>query len=72
MRLWLSRGKPPLGLDGKARAEMTIEDGAPVLRRSASPARTGWSEAARRIAEAGNDELAMGEFGNADDPELVW
>ena len=61
-----------LGLDGKAGAEMTIEDGALVLRRPASPARTGWAEAARRIAEAGDDELVMGEFGNAEDSELVW
>jgi antitoxin MazE len=61
-----------LGLDSKAGAEMTIEDGALVLRRPASPARTGWADAARRIAEAGDDELAMGEFGNAEDSELVW
>jgi len=61
-----------LGLDRNAGAEMTIEDGALVLRRPARPARTGWAEAARRIAEAGDDELVMGEFGNADDPESVW
>ena len=61
-----------LGLDSKAGAEMTIEDGALVLRRPASPARTGWAEAARKIAEAGDDELVMGEFGNAEDSELVW
>lgn len=61
-----------LGLDSKVGAEMTIEDGALVLRKPASPARTGWAEAARRIAETGNDELVMGEFGNAGDSELVW
>jgi antitoxin MazE len=61
-----------LGLDSKAGAEMTIEDGALVLRRPASPARTGWADAARRIAAAGDDELVMGEFGNEEDPELVW
>ena len=61
-----------LGLNSKAGAEMTIEDGALVLRRPSSPARTGWAEAARRIAESGDDALVMGEFGNADDPELVW
>jgi antitoxin MazE len=32
----------------------------------------GWAEAARSIAEAGDDELVMGEFGNAEDSELVW
>lgn len=61
-----------LGLDSKVGAEMTIEDGALVLRRPANPARAGWAQAARRIAEAGDDELVMGEFGNAEDTELVW
>ncbi len=61
-----------LGLNGEAGAEMTIEDGALVLRRPAKPARKGWAEAARKIAEAGDDELVMGEFGNAADSELDW
>ena len=61
-----------LGLSGEAGAEMTIEGGALVLRRPASPVRTGWAEAARKIAEAGDDTLVMGEFGNAADTELVW
>ena len=61
-----------LGLDSKVGAEMTIEDGALVLRGPASSARTGWTEAGRRIAEAGDDELVLGEFGNAEDSELVW
>jgi antitoxin MazE len=43
-----------------------------VLRRPANPVRTGWAEAARKIAEAGDDALAMGEFGNAADAELAW
>lgn len=61
-----------LGLDAKSGVEMTVEDGALVLRRPASPARVGWAEAARTIAEAGDDQLVMGEFGNAEDSELVW
>jgi antitoxin MazE len=61
-----------LGLNAEAGAEMTIESGALVLRRPASPVRTGWAEAARKIAEAGDDALAMGEFGNAADAELAW
>lgn len=43
-----------------------------VLRRPASPARKGWAEAAKKIAEAGDDALTMGEFGNAEDSELAW
>ena len=51
---------------------MAIEDGALILRRPASQARKGRAEAARRIAEAGDDELLMGEFGSAEDSEVVW
>ena len=51
---------------------MTVEGDALVLRKPASPARAGWAEAARKIAEAGDDRLVMGEFGNAADKELDW
>ncbi len=51
---------------------MTIEGDALVLRRPASRLRTGWAEAARKIAEAGDDTLVMGEFANPSDTELVW
>ena len=61
-----------LGLNGEAGAEMTIEGGALVLRRPASPARKGWAAAAKKIAEAGDDALVMGGFGNAEDTELAW
>jgi len=61
-----------LGLSRETGAEMTVEAGALVLRVPASPARTGWADAAKRIAEAGDDELVMGEFGNAADAEFTW
>lgn len=61
-----------LGLHDEAEAEMTIEGGALVLRKPASLARKGWAEAAKKIAESGDDALVMGEFGNADDTELAW
>jgi antitoxin MazE len=61
-----------LGLNSEAGAEMTIEGNALVLRRPASPVRAGWAEAARKIAEAGDDAPVMGEFGNAADTDLVW
>lgn len=59
-----------VGLEGHA--DMTIERGALVLRRPAKPARAGWSEAALRIAETGDDELVMGEFSNEGDADLTW
>jgi len=60
-----------VGLDA-GEAEMTIEGGARVLRKPAKPVRAGWAEAARRIAESGDDALVMGEFGNEADAELAW
>jgi len=53
-------------------AELTIEHDAIVLRRPRNPVRDGWSEAARAIAERGDDVLLMGEFANADDLDLRW
>jgi antitoxin MazE len=52
--------------------DMTIEGDAIVLRRPARPARAGWAEAARALAECGGDELVMGEFGNEGDTDLAW
>lgn len=60
-----------LGLDGGA-AEMTIENGALVLRKSAKPSRAGWAEAAEKISQHGDDVLVMGEFGNVGDADLAW
>jgi antitoxin MazE len=61
-----------LGLSAEEGAEMTVEGDALVLRRPASGVRSGWAEAARKIAAAGDDELVMGEFSNEADGELVW
>ena len=40
-----------IGLEGEA--EMTVEAGALVLRRPAKPVRSGWADAARKLAEIG-------------------
>ena len=53
-------------------AQMTVEDGAIVLRKAALPVRTGWAKAAKALAAKGGDELVMGEFGNEADTELAW
>ena len=60
-----------VGLDC-GEAEMTIEGDALVLRKPAKPARAGWADAARAIADQGDDALVMGEFGNASDAEHAW
>lgn len=59
-----------VGLSGLA--ELTVERGAIVLRKPRKAVRSGWAEAARSVALQGEDELLMGEFSNAADPELEW
>jgi antitoxin MazE len=64
--------KPLLSQIGlEAEVEMTVEDGAIVLRRPRS-VRAGWADAARALAQAGDDTLVMGEFSNDEDAEQVW
>ncbi|TCF96651.1 antitoxin [Paraburkholderia strydomiana] len=59
-----------LGLENEV--EMEVENDALVLRRPRHKAREGWAEASKALAEAGDDGLVMGEFGNADDAEFAW
>jgi antitoxin MazE len=61
-----------VGLSEDDVAELTVEDGAIVLRKAARPLRADWAEAARALAAKGGDELVMGEFGNEADAELAW
>lgn len=62
-----------IGLVGEASAEISVENGTLVLRKPRRAVREGWAEAARAIAESGEDALVMGEFGNeGDDTEIVW
>ncbi|SOE93157.1 antitoxin MazE [Burkholderia sp. D7] len=59
-----------LGLEDEV--EMEVENDAIVLRKPQKKARQGWADASKAIAHAGDDELVMGEFPNADDAELSW
>ncbi len=60
------------GLDDQTTADLTLENGAIVLRKPAQARRAGWARAAQALAGKGGDELLMGEFANADDAELTW
>ncbi len=60
------------GLDDQTTADLTLENGAIVLRKPAPARRAGWARAAQALAGKGGDELLMGEFANADDAELTW
>ncbi len=53
-------------------ADLTIEDGALVIRKPALPARTGWADAAKAVALAKDDELLLGDFANEGDEDLAW
>jgi antitoxin MazE len=59
-----------LGLEDEV--EMEIENDALVIRRPQRKAREGWAQASNGVAAAGDDQLVMGDFGNADDAEWAW
>lgn len=60
------------GLNDQSTADISVENGAIVLRKPAKAPRAGWAEAASAVAAQGDDSLLMGEFGNAGDAELAW
>ena len=59
-----------LGLEDEV--DMEVENDALVIRRPQKVVREGWAAASKGLAEAGDDALVMGEFGNADDAEMTW
>ena len=59
-----------LGLEDEA--EVSVENDALVIRKPAQAARAGWGNAAKALAQAHDDVLIMGDFGNEADEELKW
>lgn len=59
-----------LGLEDGA--DLTVENGALVIRKPALPARAGWADAAKAVAMTDDDGLVMGEFANESDEDLTW
>lgn len=59
-----------LGLED--RADLTVENGALVIRKPALLARAGWADAAKAVAMTDDDGLVMGEFANEGDEDLTW
>jgi antitoxin MazE len=59
-----------VGMSGEA--EIGVENGAIVLRPTAVDSREGWADAARAIADAGDDAAVWPAFGNLDDEVLKW
>jgi antitoxin MazE len=65
--------KPVLAQTGlQDEAELSVEDGAVVLRKPARQVRVGWAAAARKLAEHRDDALVLGEFANKGDVERTW
>lgn len=65
--------KPVLAQAGlEDEAELTIEEGAVVLRKPKPSVRAGWASAATKVAEQGDDALQMAEFANEGDAERTW
>ena len=56
----------------KDEAEVSVEDGAIVVRVPAQPIRNGWAEASKLLAAGGDDDLVMPEFVNAEDEAIKW
>lgn len=59
-----------LGLEDSI--ELELEGDVLTLRKPSAAPRAGWAEAAKKIAEAGDDKLVMGEFANDADADLSW
>jgi antitoxin MazE len=52
--------------------DLSLDDDRIVLAPARRHPRTGWTDAAKRIADAADDALAWPEFGNAGDADLEW
>ncbi len=52
--------------------DLNLENGRVILSVLKPHPRAGWAEAAKELAEAGDDEAAWPDFANADDATLEW
>ena len=61
-----------VGLDDQSVADVIIENGAIILRRSSKAFKVGWGEAAKAVNAVDGDVLVLGEFANVEDKDLTW
>ena len=59
-----------LGLETEA--DVSIVDGALIVRAPAKPTRCGWADASKKLALIGDDARVMPEFSNAIDAKATW
>jgi antitoxin MazE len=53
-------------------ADISVENGAIVLRKPRQNGRQGWADASKEIALLGDDALAWPDFANESDEEWQW
>lgn len=53
-------------------ADVAVIDGVLVVRAPSKPVRSGWADASKALALAGDDTLVWPAFGNEGDEELAW
>jgi antitoxin MazE len=61
-----------IGLEAGDDLDLTLEHNRIVLAPVRQNPRAGWAEAAKRLADEGDDALVWPEFGNAGDKESKW
>jgi antitoxin MazE len=61
-----------MGLEAGDDLDLSLEKNRIVLAPVKQNPRAGWAEAAKRLAEEGDDAPVWPEFGNAGDQELKW
>ena len=65
-----SRSFAQIGIGAGDDLDLSLDDDRIVLAPARRHPRTGWADAAKRIADAADDALVWPEFGNADDADL--
>jgi len=61
-----------VGLEDQSVVDITIENGAIILRKPSKAVRTGWDKAAQALNAVDGDVLVLGEFSNSEDKDLAW
>jgi antitoxin MazE len=61
-----------IGVQAGDDLDLSLDGGRIVLAPMKRHPRSGWADAAKSLAEDGDDGLAWPEFGNAGDADLKW
>ena len=61
-----------IGIETGDDLDLSLDEDRIVLSPVKRHPRSGWADASKRVAAAGDDVLVWPEFGNADDVDLKW